>query len=68
MRHADHVATLYPLKLALTSPTSDGRFSAYFASGLRPRSLLLLLLLLVVVVVIVVVVVVIVKFLILGND
>jgi hypothetical protein len=25
IRHADHVAPLYPQKLALTSPTSGGR-------------------------------------------
>jgi hypothetical protein len=25
IRHADHVAPLYPQKLAITSPTNDGR-------------------------------------------
>jgi hypothetical protein len=32
IRHADHVATLYPQKLAITSPTSGGRSVAIVRS------------------------------------
>jgi hypothetical protein len=34
IRHADHVATFYPQKLALTSQKSDGRYSSLTDSGL----------------------------------
>jgi hypothetical protein len=40
IRHADHVATFYPQKLALTSPISGGRLVGIVCRR-RPQSLVL---------------------------
>jgi hypothetical protein len=37
IRHADHVAPLYPQKLALTSPTSDGPMVGIVCSRTQGR-------------------------------
>jgi hypothetical protein len=41
IRCADHATLLYPLKLALTSPTNGGRSDGTVQSGLKPRSYLI---------------------------
>jgi hypothetical protein len=40
IRRADHIASVYLQKFALTSPTSGGRSVGIVLSRLRPRSLL----------------------------
>jgi hypothetical protein len=41
IRHADYTTPFYPQKLALTSPTSDGRLVGIVRSRTKPTELIL---------------------------